>query len=163
MPLTIGDRLPDVTFRTLTADGIKPLTTADVFAGKKVVLFGVPGAFTPTCSQTHLPSFLRNHDAIKDIGVETIACVSTNDAWVLGAWAEWAGAAGRILMLADGNADFTRATGMELDATVVGEGVRSQRYAALVEDGVVTDIRIEEKPWLAEISSAESLCGFKTT
>ena len=158
--LKIGDRLPDATFRTLGADGVTQLTTADVFAGRKVVLFAVPAAFSPTCSQTHLPSFVRNHDAIKDLGVDTIACVSANDAWVLAAWASQHGATGRILMLSDGNLEFTRAAGMELDATVVGEGMRSQRYAAVVEDGVVADIRVDEKPWLAEASSAEALCGF---
>jgi peroxiredoxin len=161
MALKIGDRLPDATFRTLTVEGPTPMTTSDVFAGKKVVLFAIPAAFSPTCSQTHLPSFVRNHDAIKDLGVDTIACVSTNDAWVLGAWAAQHGATDRILMLSDGNAEFTRAVGMELDATIVGEGLRSQRYAAVIEDGVVTDIRVDEKPWLADASSAESLCGFK--
>lgn len=161
MPLKIGDRLPHATFRTLTAEGPTPVTTETVFAGKKVVLFAVPAAFSPTCSQTHLPSFVRNHDAIRDLGVDTIACVSTNDAWVLSAWAAQYGATDKILMLSDGNAEFTRAAGMELDATIVGEGLRSQRYAAVVEDGVVTDIRVDEKPWLAEASTAESLCGLR--
>lgn len=158
MPLSIGDRLPDATFRTLTADGVVQLTTADVFAGKKVVLFAVPAAFSPTCSRTHLPGYVTHHDAIKASGVDTIACLSANDVWVLDAWAAQAGANGRILMLSDGNLEFTRAVGMELDATVVGEGFRSQRYAAVIEDGVVTDLRVEEKPWLAETSSAESIC-----
>jgi peroxiredoxin len=102
---------------------------------------------------------VRNHDAIKAGGVDIIACVSTNDAWVLGAWAEQNGATGKVLMLSDGNLEFTKAAGMELDARVVGEGMRSQRYAAIVDDGVVTDIRIEEKPWLAELSSASAICG----
>ena len=158
MAMQIGDRLPDATFRTLDAEGVKPLSTRDVFGGKKVVLFGVPAAFSPTCSQTHLPSFVRNFEAILGLGVDTIACLSTNDAWVMDAWARDTGAAGKILMLSDGNAEFTKATGMELDASVVGEGLRSQRYAAVVEDGVVTDVRIEEKPWLADLTCAEAIC-----
>ena len=158
MPLKIGDRLPDATFRTLGKDGPEPVTTSDVFAGKKVVLFAVPAAFSPTCSQTHLPSFVRNHDAIRELGFDTVACVSTNDAWVLGAWAAQHGATDRVLMLSDGNLEFTRAAGMELDATVVGEGMRSQRYAAVVEDGVVTDLRVEEKPWLADGTVADAIC-----
>lgn len=158
MSLKIGDRVPDATFRTLGKDGPVPVTTADVFAGKKVVLFAVPAAFSPTCSQTHLPSFVRNYDAIRDLGFDTVACVSTNDAWVLGAWASHHGATDRILMLSDGNLEFTRAAGMELDASVVGEGMRSQRYAAVVEDGVVTDLRVEEKPWLADSTVAEAIC-----
>lgn len=159
MALKTGDRLPDATFRTLTSEGVQPLTTSDVFGGKRVVLFAVPAAFSPTCSQTHLPGYVTNHDAIKAGGVDTIACVSANDAWVLDAWADQAGARGKILMLSDGNLDFTRAIGMELDARVVGEGFRSQRYAAIVDDGVVTDLRIDEKPWLADASSAQALCN----
>lgn len=158
MSLKTGDRLPDATFRTLTPEGVKELTTADVFAGKKVVLFAVPAAFSPTCSQTHLPSFVNNHAAITAGGVDTIACVAANDVWVLDAWAEQAGAKGKILMLSDGNLEFTRAVGMELDARVVGEGFRSQRYAAIVDDGTVTELKLDEKPWLAEASSAESIC-----
>lgn len=158
MPLKIGDRLPDATFRTPGDDGPVPVTTSEVFAGKKVVLFAVPAAFSPTCSQTHLPSFVRNHDAIKDLGFDTVACISSNDAWVLGAWAAQHGATDRVLMLSDGNLEFTRAAGMELDASVVGEGMRSQRYAAVVEDGVVTDLRVEEKPWLADGTVAEAIC-----
>lgn len=159
MPLTTGSRLPDATFRTLTAEGVKTLSTADVFAGRTVVLFAVPAAFSPTCSQTHLPGYVKHHDAIKAGGVDEIVCLSANDVWVLDAWAEQGGAKGKVLMLSDGNLEFTRAAGMELDATVVGEGMRTQRYAALVRDGVVAEIRIDEKPWLAEASSAESICS----
>ena len=158
MSLTAGARLPAATFRTLTSEGVKTLTTADVFAGRTVVLFAVPAAFSPTCSQTHLPGYVEHHDAIKAGGVDEIACVSANDVWALDAWARQGGAAGKILMLSDGNLEFTRAAGMELDATVVGEGHRSQRYAALVRDGVVTEIKIDEKPWLAEASAATSIC-----
>ena len=121
----------------------------------RCVLFAVPAAFSPTCSQTHLPGYVKHHDAIKAGGVDEIVCVSANDVWVLDAWAEQGGAKGKVLMLSDGNLEFTRAAGMELDATVVGEGFRSQRYAARVEDGVVTEIKVDEKPWLAEASSAD--------
>jgi len=159
MSLNAGDRLPAATFRTLTPEGVKTLSTDDVFAGRTVLLFAVPGAFSPTCSQTHLPGYVKHHDAIKAGGVDEIVCVSTNDVWVLDAWAEQGKARGKVLMLSDGNLEFTRAAGMELDATVVGEGFRSQRYAARVEDGVVTDIKVDEKPWLAEASSATSMCG----
>ena len=158
MPLHAGDRLPAATFRTLTPEGVKTLTTAEVFGGRKVVLFAVPAAFSPTCSQTHLPGYVTHHDAIKAGGADEIACVSANDAWVLDAWAREHGATGKVLMLSDGNLEFTRAAGMELDATVVGEGFRSQRYAAIVDDGVVTDIKVDEKPWLAEASAAGSIC-----
>lgn len=158
MSLTPGDRLPAATFRTLTPEGVRTLTTADVFAGRKIVLFAVPAAFSPTCSETHLPGYVTHHDGIKAGGVDEIVCVAANDVWVLDAWAEQGGAKGKILMLSDGNLEFTRAAGMELDATVVGEGFRSQRYAAIVEDGVVTEIKVDEKPWLAEASAATSLC-----
>ena len=159
MSLTAGDRLPAATFRTLTPEGVKTLTTDDVFAGRTVLLFAVPAAFSPTCSQTHLPGYVKYHDAIKAGGVDEIVCVSANDVWVLDAWAEQGSAKGKVLMLSDGNLEFTRAAGMELDATVVGEGFRSQRYAARVENGVVTEIKVDEKPWLAEASSAASMCG----
>jgi peroxiredoxin len=159
MSLNAGDRLPAATFRTLTPEGVTTLTTDDVFAGRTVLLFAVPAAFSPTCSQTHLPGYVKHHDAIKAGGVDQIVCVSANDVWVLDAWAEQGGARGKVLMLSDGNLEFTRAAGMELDATIVGEGFRSQRYAARVEDGVVTEIKVDEKPWLAEASSADSICG----
>jgi glutaredoxin/glutathione-dependent peroxiredoxin len=158
MALHPGDRLPDATFRTLSPEGVKTLTTAEVFGGRKVVLFAVPAAFSPTCSQTHLPGYVTHHDAIKAGGVDEIACVSANDVWVLDAWAREHGATGKVLMLSDGNLEFTRAAGMELDATIVGEGFRSQRYAAVVDDGVVADIKVDEKPWLAEASAASAIC-----
>jgi len=159
MSLTAGSRLPAATFRTLSPEGVKTLTTDDVFSGRTVVLFAVPAAFSPTCSQTHLPGYVSHHDAIKASGVDEIVCISANDVWVLDAWAEQGGAKGKVLMLSDGNLEFTRAAGMELDATVVGEGFRSQRYAARVQDGVVTEIKIDEKPWLAEASAATSMCS----
>jgi len=158
MPLTAGDRLPAATFRTLTPEGVKELTTADVFGGKKVVLLAVPGAFTPSCHKTHLPGYVTNHDAIKAGGVDTIACVAVNDVFVLDAWSEQSGAGGKVLMLSDGNADFTRAVGMELDGTGFGLGIRSKRYAAVVDDGVVQDVNVEENAGQVTVSSAETLC-----
>lgn len=158
MALSIGDRLPTATFRTLTADGMQELSTADVFGGKKVVLFAVPGAFTPSCHKTHLPGYVRNFDAIKGQGVDTIACVAVNDAFVLNAWAEQSGATDKVLMLADGNGDFTKAVGLELDGTGFGLGLRSKRYAAVIEDGVVRDLKVEEKASDVSVSSAESVC-----
>ena len=159
MAIGVGDKLPDATFKVRTADGLKDMTTAEIFGGKRVVLFAVPGAFTPTCQAKHLPSYLEHHAALTAKGVDRIACVAVNDAFVLDAWAKAGGVSEKVLMLSDGNLEFTRAAGMELDATVVGEGIRSQRYAALVRDGVVADIKIDEKPWLAEASSAESICA----
>lgn len=159
MSLTIGDRLPAATFRTMTPEGVKELTTADVFGGKKVVLFGVPGAFTPSCHKTHLPGYVKNHDAIKAQGVDTIACVAVNDQFVLDAWAASAGAQGKVLMLADGNAEFTKAAGLELDGSGFGLGTRSKRYAAVIEDGVLKDLKVEESAGAVSISSAESVCG----
>lgn len=158
MALSAGDRLPAATFRTITAEGLKELTTSDVFWGKKVVLLAVPGAFSPSCHRTHLPGYVKNHDAIKARGVDIIACVAANDAFVLEAWAQQSGASGKVLMLSDGNLEFTRAVGMELDATAFGEGIRSKRYAAVVEDGVVKALHVEENPGQVSVSSAETVC-----
>ncbi len=159
MSLNIGDRLPDATFRTVTPEGVKELSTADVFAGKKVVLFAVPGAFTGVCHKMHMPGYVANHDAIKAKGVDTIACVAVNDQFVLDAWAQASGATGKILMLADGNGTFTKAVGLEFDGSGFGLGTRSRRYAAVVEDGVVTDLKVEDSPGTVSVSSAESVCG----
>lgn len=158
MPIAVGDRLPDLTLTIAGPGGPSPATTRDVFAGKTVVLFAVPGAFTPTCSTQHLPSYLRTYDAVKAQGVDTIACLAVNDAFVLAAWAEQTGAAGRILMIADGNADFTKALGLEQDSSRFNMGVRSRRYAMVVEDGVVTTLNVD-KPGEFGVSSAERLCG----
>lgn len=157
MPIAVGDRLPDVTFRTLTESGPKPLTTAEVFAGKTMVLFGVPGAFTPTCHNTHLPGFLKEAAAFKAKGVAGIAVVAVNDPFVMGAWAKETGGAGQLTFLSDGNAEFAKATGLDVDLSVAGLGVRCRRFSMLVEDGVVTKINIEESPGKAELSSAETL------
>ena len=130
MTIAVGDKLPDATFKTMTADGAKDLTTAEIFAGKKVVLFGVPGAFTPTCSNNHLPGYLENHDAILARGVDTIAVVAVNDDHVMGAWARFTGGEGKILYLADGNGDFVKAVGLDVDLSGGGMGVAQQALLA---------------------------------
>jgi len=161
MPIASGDRLPDVTFRTLTAEGPKPLTSAEVFGGKTIVLFGVPGAFTPTCHKTHLPGFLKEAEAFKAKGVAGIAVVSVNDPFVMGAWAKETGGEGVLTFLSDGNAEFAKACGLDIDLSVAGLGVRCRRFSALVEDGVVKIINIEEAPGKAEASAAGALmCQF---
>lgn len=144
MTIAVGQKLPDVTFMTPTSDGPKPITTGEVFAGKKVVLFGVPGAFTPTCSNNHLPGYLENLDAILAKGVDTVAVVAVNDAFVMGAWARFSGAEGKILHLADGSAQFAKAAGLEFDLSERGLGLRNRRFSMIVEDGVVKSLNIEE-------------------
>lgn len=157
MSIASGDRLPDVTFRTLTETGPKPLTTSEVFAGKSVVLFGVPGAFTPTCHKTHLPGFLKEAAAFKAKGVASIAVVAVNDPFVMGMWAKETGGEGVITFLADGNAEFAKATGLDVDMSVAGLGIRCRRFSMLVEDGVVKSINMGDAPGKAEIASAETL------
>ena len=139
----------------MTADGPKPLTTAEVFAGKKVVLFSVPGAFTPTCSKQHLPGYVKQADELRTKGVSAIACLAVNDVFVLDAWAKSQGADGKVVMLADGNAAFTKQIGLELDASKHGMGIRSQRFSMIVEDGVVSTLNIEA-PGKFEVSSCEA-------
>ncbi|WP_019169810.1 peroxiredoxin [Pseudaminobacter salicylatoxidans] len=157
MTISVGDKLPETTFKAVTADGANSQTTADIFAGKKVVLFGVPGAFTPTCSNNHLPGYLENHDAITARGVDTIAVVAVNDQFVMGAWARHTGAEGKILFLADGNGDFVRAAGLDIDLSGGGLGTRSKRFSAIVEDGKVTALNIEDSPGQAVESGAAKL------
>jgi peroxiredoxin len=157
MTISVGDKLPDATFKTMTADGAKDLTTADIFSGKKVVLFAVPGAFTPTCSNNHLPGYLENHDAILARGVDTIAVVATNDHHVMGAWARFTGGEGKILYLADGNGDFVRAAGLEGDLSAAGMGRRSKRFSMIVDDGKVTALNVETKPGVNESGAAHIL------
>lgn len=157
MPIAVGDRLPNVTFRVSTPDGPAPKTTDDVFKGKRVVLFAVPGAFTPTCHKNHLPGYLSNADAIKAKGVDAIAVTGVNDVFVMKAWAEATGGNGKIEYLADGSGDFAKAIGLTLDASAGGLGLRSQRYAMLVEDGVVKVLNIEDAPGKADISGAEAM------
>ncbi len=157
MPIASGDRLPDVTFRTMTDTGPKPVTTSEIFAGKTMVLFGVPGAFTPTCHKTHLPGFLREAEAFKAKGVAGIAVVAVNDPFVMGMWAKETGGEGVLTFLSDGNAEFAKAAGLDVDLSVAGLGVRCRRFSMLVKDGVVQKINIEEAPGKAEASSAETL------
>ncbi|WP_420471289.1 MULTISPECIES: peroxiredoxin [unclassified Brevundimonas] len=157
MTVQIGDRIPSANLTRATDDGPKPVTTDDIFAGKTVALFAVPGAFTPTCSARHLPGFKDNREALAGKGVDTIACVSVNDAFVMGAWADSQGIGKEdILMLADGNGDFTRQIGLTLDAKGFGMGERSQRYSMLVKDGVVEQLNIEQGGEF-KVSSAEHL------
>jgi len=156
MTIQVGDRIPSASLRIKTDDGIKELSTDEIFGGKKVVLFSVPGAFTPTCSAKHLPGFVEKADEIKGKGVDTIACVAVNDAFVMDAWGRDQKVGDKVLMLADGNGDFAKALGLELDATGVGLGVRSQRFAVVVEDGVVKTLNVEQ-PGAFEVSSAEAV------
>lgn len=151
-----GDRIPAVKLRVLTEAGMDDIDTGAFFAGKAVALFAVPGAFTPTCSAQHLPSFLRNMDALKARGVDAVACLAVNDPFVMKNWADSTGAASQIQMLPDGNAELTRAMGLEMDASGFGLGLRSQRYVALVRDGVLSYLAVEE-PGAYDVSSAESL------
>ncbi|MDT6940310.1 peroxiredoxin [Brucella pseudogrignonensis] len=157
MTIKVGDKLPAATFKVKTADGVKEVTTDEVFAGKKVVLFAVPGAFTPTCNLNHLPGYLDNRDTILSKGVDEIVVVSVNDPFVMGAWAQSTGGEGKITFLADGSAIFTKEIGLELDATAGGLGIRSKRYSAIVEDGVVKTLNIEEQAGQAVTSGAATL------
>src|SRR6185437_3260640 len=143
MTIKVGDTIPSMKLMMATPEGPKETSTDDIFKGKKVVLFAVPGAFTPTCSAKHLPGFVQNAEAIKSKGVDTIACIAVNDAFVMGAWGKEQGTSGKITMLADGSANFAKALGLELDVTGRGMGVRSQRYALVAEDGKVTHLGIE--------------------
>ena len=154
--IKVGDRLPEATFTAMTADGPKPRTTDEIFKGKKVVIFGVPGAFTPTCHRNHLPSYKDKAADIKAKGVDTIAVVAVNDAFVMGAWADASGAKDQIDFLADGSAAFAKATGLELDLTARGMGVRCKRFSMLVQDGVVKSLAIEENPGI-ELTGADAM------
>jgi peroxiredoxin len=156
MTIKVGDTIPSVTIRQATAEGPKEVNTAELFAGRTVVLFGVPGAFTPTCSAKHLPGFVTNAAALKAKGVDTIACVAVNDGFVMGAWAKEQGITDEVVMLADGSADFTRALGLEMDLTARGLGVRSQRFALVARNGKVTHLAVEA-PGAFEVSKAEAI------
>lgn len=157
MTIAVGDKLPDATFKVRTPDGLKDVTTQELTAGKKVVLFAVPGAFTPTCHAKHVPSYLEHLDALKAKGVDTIACLSVNDAFVLDAWAKSVGAEGKIVLLADGNATFTKAVGLDFDGSGFGLGTRSKRYALLADNGVVKVLNVEESPGVMEVSGADRI------
>ena len=154
--IKIGDKLPAAEFSVMTADGQQKMSTDVIFAGRKVVLFGVPGAFTPTCSMNHLPGFLTHFEAIKAKGVDTIACTSVNDVHVMTAWGKHSGAEGKIIMLADGNASFAKACGLELNLDMAGMGLRSSRYSMIVENGVVKALNVEDKSGV-NVSGAETI------
>lgn len=156
MPIQVGERLPQVTFRVMTPDGPVAKTTDDLFKGRRVVLVAVPGAFTPTCSAKHLPGFKQMAQDIRGKGVDVIACLSVNDAFVMRAWGEEQAVGEDIVMLADGNGDFTKALGLEMDGTRFGMGLRSQRYSMIVQDGVVKELNVEE-PGEFKVSSADYL------
>lgn len=159
MTIKVGDKLPQATFRIMTADGPAAKTTEDLFKGRKVVLFAVPGAFTPTCHKNHLPGFVETAAAIKAKGVDAILTTSTNDVFVLDAWAKATGAAGTLEFLSDGNGDFAKAIGLSMDGTGFGMGIRSQRYSMLVDDGVVKSLNVEDAPGKADASGAETMLG----
>jgi peroxiredoxin len=154
MALSVGDKVPSGTFTTFGPDGPKPVTTDELFSGKKVGLFAVPGAFTPTCSAKHVPGFKQHAAELKAKGLDTIACVSVNDVFVMKAWGQDQGVGDDILMLADGNGDFTKAVGLGMDASRFGMGPRSQRYSMIVEDGVVKELNVEQGGEF-KVSSAE--------
>ncbi|HKD48508.1 MAG TPA: peroxiredoxin [Rhizomicrobium sp.] len=154
--IKVGDKVPSATLMLMKDGGPKPVSTDQLFAGKKVALFALPGAFTPTCSAKHLPGFIQHSEALRAKGIDTIACVSVNDAFVMGAWGEQQKAGEKVMMLADGNGDFTRALGLELDATRFGMGKRSQRYSMVVDNGVVTQLNVEA-PGAFEVSSADHM------
>lgn len=156
MALSVGDKIPSASFKVMTADGPADMTTDELFGGKTVALFSVPGAFTPTCSQQHLPGFVENADALKAKGIDTIACTAVNDVFVMDAWAKDQNVGDAVVMLADGSADFAKAAGLELDLVDRGLGVRAQRYSMLVKDGVVEQLNVEEGGAF-EVSSAEAM------
>src|ERR1700744_2904176 len=156
MPIKVGDKIPQGSFKYLSSEGPKEITTAELFGGKKVALFAVPGAFTPTCSQRHLPGHVDKSSDLNSKGVDTIACVSVNDAFVMGAWGKDQSCGDKVMMLADGSGDFTKAMGLELDATRNGLGKRSQRYSMLVDNGVVKALHVEA-PGKFEVSDADTM------
>jgi len=157
MPIAVGAKVPDVKIKTMVDGKLQDVSTGQLFADKKTVLFAVPGAFTPTCSMQHLPGFIANAKTIRAKGVDLIVCVSVNDAFVMDEWNKAQGAAGRaVMMLADGNADFTRAMGLEMDGTGIGFGIRSQRYSAIIDHGVIKALNVE-KPMKFECSTADAI------
>jgi peroxiredoxin len=155
MTVAVGDKVPDVEVKTLRDGAPETIRTGDVLGTGRVVLFAVPGAFTPGCSKIHLPGYVQHGAELKAKGVDTIACIAVNDAWVMDAWGQAQGATD-ILMLADGNAEFTEAMGLAFDGSGAGLGTRSQRYAAVIEDGVITSLEVEPKPGV-DVSSCESV------
>jgi len=156
MAIQVGDKIPEMRLKKMTAEGIQDVSTGELFGGRKVVLFAVPGAFTPTCSAKHLPGFVRKADEIRAKGVDEIVCLSVNDAFVMGAWGDAQGVGDAVTLLADGNGEFSRALGLDFDGSNFGMGLRSQRYAAVVENGVVKHLAVE-KPMEFSVSSAEAI------
>jgi glutaredoxin/glutathione-dependent peroxiredoxin len=159
MAIKVGDKLPEAGFMVMTADGPAQKMTGELFAGKKVALFAVPGAYTPTCQQQHVPGFVARVDELKGKGIDVVACTAVNDIFVLTQFAKDTGAAGKILMLADGNGEFAKKLGLDFDGSGFGLGVRSKRYAMLVEDGVVKVLNVEDSPPEHDKSSASTLCS----
>jgi glutaredoxin/glutathione-dependent peroxiredoxin len=156
MAIAVGDRIPDVKVMLPGPDGPVPAQTGEILGSGKVVLFAVPGAFTPTCSDYHLPSYVIRHDALTEKGVDTIACISVNDPFVMGAWGEDQKVGELVRMIADGNGDFAKAIGLEMDGSGFGLGTRSQRYAMVIDDGVVTTLNVEPGPGLS-VSAADAI------
>jgi glutaredoxin/glutathione-dependent peroxiredoxin len=155
MALNNGDPIPAATFMTMGEKGPQPITTDEIFKGKKVILVSVPGAFTPTCSNKHLPGYIQKYEEFKQKGIDTIACMAVNDAFVMDAWGKAQGAAGKILMLADGNGEFAKKIGLEMDGTKFGMGTRGKRFSAIVENGVVKELNVEA-PGEFNVSSADA-------
>ena len=156
MSIKVGDKIPSVKLKYMDKDGMQTVDTDELFKGKKVVLFALPGAFTPTCSGSHVPGYLKNYDALKAKGVDTVVCMAVNDGFVMGAWGKQQDTDGKVAMLADGNGDFTRALDLEMDGTKFGMGKRSKRFSMLVDNGVVKILNVEE-PGAFSVSSAEHL------
>jgi len=159
MPIAIGDRIPEVTLALCSAAGMRPVTTSEYFAGRRVALFAVPGAFTPTCSDTHLPGFLARADDLRRLGIDEIACTAVNDAHVMRAWAQATGAAENLSMLADGSGNLARELGLELDGRGFGMGMRSLRYAAVLDDGVFVYLAVEPGRGV-DVSGAEAMVAW---
>jgi len=158
MTISTGDRVPAATFKKMTAEGPSEVTTDELFAGRTVALFSVPGAFTPTCSARHLPGFVDQADQIRAKGVDEIVCTAVNDVFVMDAWGKSAGADGKVSMLADGNGDFVKAIGLTMDGTAAGLGLRGQRFSMIVKDGVITTLNVEA-PRDYNVSSADHMLG----
>ena len=159
MTIKVGDKMPEGQFMIMTGEGPEPLGTDELFGGKKVVLFGLPGAFTPTCSARHVPGYVQNADALEAKGVDTIACMAVNDAFVMGAWGKDQNVGGKVVMLADGSAEYTAKLGLGLDLSGRGMGQRCTRFSMLVEDGEVKSLNLEENPGEAAASGAEAMLG----
>ncbi len=157
MTIKVGDKIPSVTLHTMTKEGPKPIASDDIFRGKKVAIFGLPGAFTPTCSAKHLPGYVKKAASLKKKGIDQIVCLSVNDAFVMGAWGQNQKVGSKVLMLADGDANFTKATGLELDLHGRGLGLRSQRFAMLVDNGVVKSLVIDPPGTFANTGAEEML------